>query len=242
MRFFCTCPFGRPLAPPPGEKGIVMIRFLFKAVLAVPSLFLELSPKLWVFGFGVSLEAVLFIFWLLRRGEEKPGKGDFFCLSFLMLYLVYAFLLTTISRKAGSSYRTMLVPFKAWWMIFKGSKTKLKEVFYNICLLMPLGALVPPIMKYRCRWKDILFLAFLYTMAVECTQLLFRLGFFEIDDILHNYLGAMIGYGGISLLRRLFRRIRGEQDSSIPAPVPAGSLSEVMDIQMQERDTGAGSL
>ena len=33
-----------------------------------------------------------------------------------------------------------------------------------------------------------------------------------------------------------------DEDSSIPAPVPAGSLSEDMDIQMQERDTGAGSL
>ena len=219
-----------------------MIRFLFKAVLDVPSLFLALSPRLWVFGFGVSLEAVLFIYWLLRRGDEKPGKGALLCLSFLMLYLVYAFLLTTISRKSGSSYRTILVPLKAWWQIVKGSKAKLKEVFYNICLLAPMGVLVPPLLKYRCRWKDILFLAFLYTMAVECTQLLFKLGYFEIDDILHNCLGAMIGYGGVSLLRRLLWRIRGAQDSSIPVPVPADELSRETDEQMQMRDNGAESL
>lgn len=219
-----------------------MIRFLFKAVLAVPALFLALTPKLWVFGFGVSLEAVLFIYWLLRRGEEKPGKGALLCLSFLMLYLVYTFLLTTISRRAGSSYRTILIPLKAWWQIFKGSKAKLKEVFYNICLLTPLGALVPPLLKYRCRWKDILFLAFLYTMAVECTQFLFKLGYFEIDDILHNCLGAVIGYGGITLLRRMRQMVRNRQEGTVPLPAPADSLSEDMDEQMQARDTGAEGL
>ena len=208
-----------------------MIRFLLKAVLDVPLLFLALTPKLWVFGFGVSLEAVLFIYWLLRREEEKPGRGILICLSFLMLYLVYAFLLMTMSRKAGSSYRTILVPLKAWWQIFKGSKAKLKEVFYNICLLTPLGALVPPIMKYRCRWTDILFLAFLYTMAVECTQLLFKLGYFEIDDILHNCLGALIGYGGITLLRRLTGRIRDRKEGAVPLPAPAESSSADMDMQ-----------
>jgi glycopeptide antibiotics resistance protein len=62
-------------------------------------------------------------------------------------------------------------------------------------------------------------------MAVECTQLLFKLGYFEIDDILHNCLGAMIGYGGVSLLRKLLWRIRGVQDSSIPVPVSADELS-----------------
>jgi hypothetical protein len=200
-------------------KVIFMIRFLLKAVLAVPFLFLELSPRLWVFGFGASLEAVLFIYWLLRKREDKPGKGVLICLSFLMLYLVYAFLLTTIARKAGSTYRIILVPFKAWQQIFKGNRSKLKEVFYNICLLTPLGALVPPLLKYRCRWKDILFLAFLYTMAVECTQLLFKLGYFEIDDILHNCLGAMIGYGGICLIRR-FRRAGNGQTGNISASDP----------------------
>lgn len=224
------------------ERYNPMIRFLFKAVLAVPSLFLALSPRLWVFGFGVALEAVLFIYWLLRRGDEKPGKGALLCLSFLMLYLVYAFLLATISRKAGSSYRTILVPLKAWWQIFRGSKTKLKEVFYNICLLTPLGALVPPLLKYRCRWKDILFLAFLYTMAVECTQFLFKLGYFEIDDILHNCLGAVIGYGGITLLRRMRQMIRNRQEGAVPVPAPAGSLAEDMDEPMQMRDTGAEGL
>ena len=192
-------------------------------------MFLTLSPKLWVFGFGVSLEAILFVFWLLRRGEEKPEKGALICLSFLMFYLVYAFLLTTISRKAESTYRTILVPLKAWWMIFNGSKAKLKEVFYNICLLMPLGFLIPPILKYRCGWKDIFFFAFLYTMAVECTQLLFKLGHFEIDDILHNCLGALIGYGGITMWRIMAVKIWDKKTGGSNAPAPAERFSKEPD-------------
>ena len=193
-----------------------MIRFLLHSVLDVFSLFLAISPKLWIFGTGVFLEIFLFIYWLIRRKEERLGRGALVCLAFLVFYLVFAFLIATISRQAGSSYRTILIPLKAWLQIFQGSRAKLREVFYNICLLMPLGVLAPPVMRYRCGWKDIFFLAFLYTMAVECTQLLFRLGYFEIDDILNNCLGALIGFGGLSLWRMLLGRIMPRQTQREP--------------------------
>ena len=179
-----------------------MLHFIYQALLGVPGLFLKLPPRIWVFGYGVSIELIIFIYWLMHRKEEKPGKARMACLCFMVLYLVFAFLITTLSRKPLGAYHFELIPLKAYYLILKGSRSKLKEVFYNYCLLMPLGLLLPTVLDYKCGWKDILLLSFMYTLAVESTQLIFRLGWFEIDDLIHNCLGALIGYGLVCLCRR----------------------------------------
>ena len=37
--------------------------------------------------------------------------------------------------------------------------------------------------------------AIVLSFGIELIQLVFKLGLFEFDDIFHNVLGAMIGYG-----------------------------------------------
>ena len=49
----------------------------------------------------------------------------------------------------------------------------------------------------------VLLFGFLLSLAIEMCQLLFRLGWFEVDDILHNVLGT---YLGICLYRRAVKR------------------------------------
>ena len=183
-----------------------MFHFLLHALLEVPSLFTGISPRLWVFGYGVSIELIVFICWLLQRKGEKTGRVRMTCLCVMVLYLVFAFLITTISRRPFGKYQYELIPFKAYYLIFRGSWFKCKEVLYNYCLLLPLGFLLPPVLDFHCSWKDILLLSFMYTLAVESTQLIFKLGWFEIDDNLHNCLGALIGYCLVCLCRMLLRR------------------------------------
>lgn len=183
-----------------------MLHILYRALLGVPGLFFRLPPRIWVFGFGVSIELIIFIFWLMCRKEEKPGKFRMACLCFMVLYLVFAFLITTLSRKPLETRKYELIPLRSLYLIFRGRRSKLRDVFYNYCLLMPLGLLVPPVLDYKCGWKDILLLSGMYTLAVESTQLIFKLGFFEIDDLLHNCLGALIGYGHVCLFLKVKER------------------------------------
>ena len=64
----------------------------------------------------------------------------------------------------------------------------------NLILFLPMGAFLPVLFpKMRTFWKTVLSVAIL-VFAVECLQLLLRLGSLDVDDLIFNVGGAMIGY------------------------------------------------
>ena len=64
----------------------------------------------------------------------------------------------------------------------------------NIVLFIPLGILLPLLFKgTRALWK-ILIISFLVSLAFEVIQLITVLGSFDVDDILLNTTGGVIGY------------------------------------------------
>lgn len=75
-------------------------------------------------------------------------------------------------------------------------------IVQNLILFMPFGFLLYAVTD-QPRTSRILLLGFALSLAIELCQMLFHLGWFEVDDILHNVLGT---YLGICLYRRAVRR------------------------------------
>ena len=75
-------------------------------------------------------------------------------------------------------------------------------IVQNLILFMPFGFLLYAVAD-QPRTARILLFGFLLSLAIELCQLFFRLGWFEVDDILHNVLGT---YLGIRLYRRTVKR------------------------------------
>lgn len=75
-------------------------------------------------------------------------------------------------------------------------------IMQNLILFIPFGFLLCGATD-QPRTSRILLLGFLLSLSIELCQLLFRLGWFEVDDILHNVLGT---YLGIRLYRRTVKR------------------------------------
>ena len=75
-----------------------------------------------------------------------------------------------------------------------GNYTAAREVFLNILLYVPMGYLLPFICK-PMRYSVIActVVGFLCSCATEFAQLHYHLGYFQIDDILNNTLGCLIG-------------------------------------------------
>lgn len=76
------------------------------------------------------------------------------------------------------------------------------SIIQNIVLFIPFGFLLCGATD-QPRTSSILLFGFLLSLAIELCQLFFRLGWFEVDDILHNVLGT---YLGICLYRRAVKR------------------------------------
>ena len=64
----------------------------------------------------------------------------------------------------------------------------------NVAIFVPFGFLLPWAESvFRCWWK-VLINAFLFVSGIEVFQLFSAFGAFDVDDILLNCFGAMLGY------------------------------------------------
>ena len=84
--------------------------------------------------------------------------------------------------------------------------TAAKEVFLNILLYIPMGYLLPFVIKpMRYSVAACTAVGFLCSCATEYAQLHWSIGYFQVDDIINNTLGCMIGAILGCLLARLWR-------------------------------------
>ena len=114
-------------------------------------------------------------------------------ISILIAYICFILGETLLFRIASSEAKYHLDVFWSYreWNI------SWPEVLTNIILFIPLGILLGRL----CRWKGILITATL-SVVIEVIQLITHLGLFEIDDILHNTAGAVIGVALYILVKK----------------------------------------
>lgn len=70
----------------------------------------------------------------------------------------------------------------------------IKNIFGNSILFIPMGFFLPCISKRIIKMKNIIFINIIIIVGVELIQLFSTLGSFDIDDILLNLIGSIIGY------------------------------------------------
>jgi glycopeptide antibiotics resistance protein len=97
---------------------------------------------------------------------------------------------------ADANGSSNLVPFKTILSYLSGSKGLVivgVNIAGNIGLTVPLGVLLPSVWR-TVSWKYALLLSFATGFLVEGMQVVLDTGIFDIDDVLLNGLGVMIGY------------------------------------------------
>ena len=72
----------------------------------------------------------------------------------------------------------------------------------NLLLLLPVGLFGPLVLPWLGRWWRIALVAVLISGCIELAQLRVPDRSADVDDVLLNTLGALLGYGMLRLLRR----------------------------------------
>ena len=111
----------------------------------------------------------------------------------LAVYLIFTFYLTVISRATSGidNIRTeWLEGYKSVHDVYASS-----ENYLNILLFIPIGCLVGLVVrKYRLIYA--VFVGLFVSETIECAQLIWHKGTFDVNDLMNNIIGAMVG-GGI---------------------------------------------
>lgn len=129
-----------------------------------------------------------------------------FCL--YMIVLVYFLLLSdgfgrTVRR---DDFQYNLVPFVE---ILRFVRYRDEIGFYNVMInlagnviaFIPFGALIRWVINRSVKWYFVMGCTFLFSLSVELLQLVAKVGSFDVDDLILNTLGGLLGYFVYFLLR-----------------------------------------
>lgn len=163
----------------------------------------------------------LVIYKKLLHGEKRLRAGKIAPVLTMMVYLLFLACITLLGR-TGAPTGMNLTPFSSWrkaW--YQASPSEWRYIIFNIIAFIPLGFLLPLCSGWFDRWLKILLSGFLCSLLIEASQLLTGRGLFETDDLIHNTLGTVIGYGLLTLLLALinhggYRRMRRALAGQIP--------------------------
>lgn len=139
---------------------------------------------------------------MTKTGKKVRFWGRVLFVAYMILALYFMFFSETLDRTMISDeYRYNLELFheiKRFWNMRDtyGWGVTLVNLLGNIICFMPFGFLLPTISKRKV-FKNILgvtIFAMLFSIMIETAQLVTKVGAFDVDDILLNTIGGMIGY------------------------------------------------
>ena len=171
-----------------------MIEFRVYALGAINSI-----PAAFCWGLlGVACCMTLLALW--RKGWKKGGR--YCAVIWMMAWVVLVIGSTLVFRESSMERRTQLIPFISYWDF--GENSYFLECFVanllNVMLFVPIGFFAG--LGFRnIGWKKVALGGCLLSIAIEISQFVFRKGYCEVDDVLHNSLGCLIGYGVYAAVR-----------------------------------------
>lgn len=79
------------------------------------------------------------------------------------------------------------------------------NIYGNVLLFIPYGIILPFIKRKR-KVLGVIFSTMMFSITIELLQYIFKVGVFDIDDIILNTLGGFVGYIVYKIFRLCYNR------------------------------------
>ena len=144
------------------------------------------------------------LLFLITKGIRKGWR----LVSGLMLveYVILLFFTTVFSRYYRETPKFSLTPFWSYMEIINGKHELIPEIIMNVAVFVPIGLFLG--LTFRdLKWKGVLVVAVCISLSIEILQFILQRGFSELDDVMHNTIGCLLGYVAYKLARYGFKKI-----------------------------------
>lgn len=157
----------------------------------------------------IVLGVVIWIIAGIFLSKKARGWKTFNLIVFISICIgiVYA---TILSRTPGDGREVCLIPFYTFYKARENAELY-RSMLMNLFLFLPFGLTLPNVLggRHPIRWSALIVV--LLSTVIELIQFIFALGSVEVDDILCNVTGGLIGvvtYLMSEKIRGNFKRIK----------------------------------
>lgn len=142
--------------------------------------------------------------------------GWFLFIMYLGVLTYFLFFSEEYGRTASSEYRYNLVLFAEIKRFFKYRHILSTEAFLlnmvgNVVAFIPFGFSIPFLSRKQRKFLNVAFLSFEFSLVIEMIQLIFKVGSFDVDDLLLNTIGGILGYIIFAISYHIYHRWYGKK-------------------------------
>lgn len=121
--------------------------------------------------------------------------------------IVYATLFSREKSEVQNGFS--LIPFITYYKAKTENIEFYREAFMNVALFFPLGCFAYCLdINGRKKWTVPIISAVILSSIIELTQYIFSLGYAEVDDVIHNTAGVIIGILVCTLTEKLLKEAK----------------------------------
>ena len=157
-----------------------VMKYMFQFDSGVP-LYVILALLVFVTGVIVAL-------YVRRKDRYSFIRNSL--LTMLWGYLFFVLCVTLLFRECSDSMQYQFFPFWSYDVLYNKI---IAQLILNVLMFVPIGFLLGNIM-HGIRWMQVIEMGCLLSATIEILQLLTRRGVCNIDDVIHNTIGCVIGY------------------------------------------------
>jgi len=151
------------------------------------------------------LIGITFIFTVVSKNRLKYSSW-----LILFVYIFWVFCSTIFFRPQSITREYNFTPLWSYHEIQNGLDYLIYDNLYNVILFIPIGFLFH-LVSNRINSLHVIVIGFVLSSFIEFNQYLFKRGFSETDDIIHNTLGSVIGSGLYLLIAKGVQYLMSKQ-------------------------------
>lgn len=148
---------------------------------------------------------------MIKNTTKRQKLGWVIFIVYLALLAYFLFFSEDFGRGSHlqEEYAYNLEPFKEIrrFIVYRhvvGMKSFFLNIIGNMAGFMPFGFFLPVISRRSRHIYNTVLLSFLFSLSIETVQLVFKVGSFDVDDMILNTLGGLFGF----LLYKIVQTIR----------------------------------
>lgn len=124
-------------------------------------------------------------------------KGIRYSASLLLMEYVFLLFCSTVIFRYSIN-KNLGYEFRPFWSYSRDALVI--ENIMNVVVFVPIGLLVGWLFR-SMTWRKVLIIGGSISIMVEGLQYFYERGFAEVDDVIHNTVGCLIGFGIYSIVR-----------------------------------------